>query len=68
MGNYQLRCMHPTCGTSYNNDQFRLTCDREKSHGPSLLRTVYEKRQINPDDNKPGIFKYKDWLPCRDFL
>lgn len=30
---------------------------------PSLIRAVYEKRQIEFKDDKYGIYKFADWLP-----
>ncbi len=64
MGNYTLECA--ACKASYSGltDSFRLRCDNEPSHGPSLLRTKYDERQLKVRDDLPGIFKFLDWLPC----
>ena len=35
---------------------------------PSLIRAVYEKKQIFPKDNSYGIYKFADWLPVSRFL
>lgn len=39
-----------------------LLSDPEYSK-PSLIRAVYEKRQIEFKDDKYGIYKFADWLP-----
>jgi len=35
---------------------------------PSLIRAIYEKKQIFPKDNSYGIYKFADWLPVSRFL
>ncbi len=35
---------------------------------PSLIRAIYEKREIDFKDNSLGIFKYEDWLPINKRL
>jgi len=35
---------------------------------PSLIRTIYEKKQIFPKDNSYGLYKFADWLPVSRFL
>ncbi len=36
--------------------------------GTSLLRAVYEKRQLEVKDDSLGLFKYADWLPITRYL
>ena len=62
---YYLRC--PLCGRTYRDaeDGFRLGCEGE--HGPSLLRSVYDKKlEIRRDCS--GVDRYADWLPLRSTL
>jgi len=35
---------------------------------PSLIRAIYDKKQIFPKDNAYGIYKFSDWLPVSRFL
>ncbi|MDL2228076.1 cysteate synthase [Odoribacter sp. OttesenSCG-928-L07] len=37
--------------------------DDPMAEKPSLIRTVYEKKQLFPKDNSYGIYKFADWLP-----
>jgi cysteate synthase len=59
MGKYTLKCL--ACEKEYEDDFFRLECDNR--HVPSLLRTVYEKDKINVKEDRPGMFKFEDFLP-----
>ncbi|HVY47373.1 MAG TPA: cysteate synthase [Minicystis sp.] len=66
MAEYQLRCVHPSCGKLYPEDpEFRLFCDQELAgaHEPSFLEAVYDKKQIDLHEDAPGIFAFADWLP-----
>jgi cysteate synthase len=46
-----------------------MRCDGEVrgEHGPALLKTVYEKRQIAVRTELPGIFQYIEWLPVDSY-
>ena len=35
---------------------------------PSLVRAIYEKRQLNTYNGEKGIYKYADWLPIKRSL
>jgi len=35
---------------------------------PSLVRAIYEKKQISPKTDPYGIYKFADWLPVSRFL
>ncbi len=59
MGKYTLKCL--ACEREYEDDFFRLECDGQ--HVPSLLRTAYEKKKIRVKEEKPGMFKFEDFLP-----
>ncbi len=61
---YRFRCL--TCGTEYAPDPFRLHCDHD--HPPSLLRAVYESKQLTVKPELPGIFQFIDWLPVEQYL
>ncbi|OGO15792.1 MAG: cysteate synthase [Chloroflexi bacterium RBG_16_48_7] len=56
---YVLHCLG--CGREYSDNGYRIYC--EGDHGRSLLRSRYEKKQINISLDLPGMFKFSDWLP-----
>ncbi len=35
---------------------------------PSLIRAIYENRQLSVRDELPGLYKFADWLPIRRIL
>lgn len=35
---------------------------------PSLIRAIYENRQLTVRDELPGLYKFADWLPIRRIL
>ena len=63
MDHYTLKCLG--CGKSYpdSGSGFLLQC--EEKHPPAFLRAEYSAKQLNPEGECPGIFRYKDWLPVR---
>lgn len=66
MAVYSLRCLHPDCERIYPPEPgMRLVCDGETdgSHGPALLRPVFESPRLTIRDDLPGIFRFVDWLP-----
>lgn len=56
---YVLVCQ--ACGSRQDDDGLILDCD--KDHAPALLRTEYADRRFSPRSERPGIFRYQDWLP-----
>ncbi len=36
--------------------------------GPSLIRAIYEKKQIDVKDASYGVFRFADWLPIHKML
>jgi len=42
--------------------------DDPKGENASLIRAIYEKKQIIPKDNSFGLYKFSDWLPISRFL
>jgi cysteate synthase len=59
MAEHTLKCL--ACGKEFEDDHFRLDCDRK--HEPSLLRSVYNKKKLSLHRDKPGMFKFYDFLP-----
>ena len=60
---YRLTCVR--CGKVFEDlqDRFLLQCDED--HGPSLLRSEYDNKQLTIQREHPGIFRYSQWLPIR---
>ena len=60
---YRLTCVR--CGKVFEDlqDRFLLQCDED--HGPSLLRSEYDNKQLTIQREHPGIFRYNQWLPIR---
>jgi len=44
------------------------TLDAPGENEPSLVRAIYEEKQLKPKDLSLGIFRFADWLPVRRFL
>lgn len=44
------------------------TLDAPGETEPSLIRAVYESRQLNLLDDLPGLYKYAQWLPVSRIL
>jgi len=42
--------------------------DDPNGETPSLIRAVYEKKQITVKENSFGLYKFSDWLPVSRFL
>lgn len=62
--NYTLKCV----ATSRTFDDQGWTIDDPKAETPSLIRTIYEKKQLTLGDNSMGIYKYAQWLPISHTL
>lgn len=60
---YGLRCVH--CGKLHEDieDRFLLACDQD--HDPALLRAEYDHKSLSIQEELPGLFRYKQWLPVR---
>lgn len=39
------------------------TLDAPEENEPTLVRAIYERRQLEVKDNSWGLYKYADWLP-----
>ncbi len=44
------------------------TLDAPNETEPSLIRAIYEKKQIDVKDNSFGLYKFADWLPIHKML
>jgi len=64
MQKYSLECLQ--CGARYEDDSFRLKCDND--HKPSLLRTIYTNKNFSVHKEKPGMFKFMDFLPVERII
>jgi len=62
MGKYSLICSADGAPTQTEHPfDFTGSC-----HDNALLKPLYEKRKIEPDLSRPGLWKYLDWLPVKD--
>ena len=39
------------------------TLDAPEETSPSLIRAIYENRQLTVRNDLPGLYKFADWLP-----
>ncbi len=53
-------------GKQFNDEGWTLDAPGEKQ--PTLIRAVYEKKQIDVKDESYGIFRFADWLPVHKML
>ena len=44
------------------------TLDAPGESDPTLIRAIYEKKQIDVKDNSYGLFRFADWLPVSKML
>lgn len=61
---YTLECV--ATGRTFSDSGWIL--DDAECASPSLVRTVYAEKQLNPGDEKMGFYKFADWLPVRRML
>ncbi len=61
---YTLQCV--ATGREFEDTGWVLE-DRE-CKSPSLVRAIYEKKQIDVRDDSYGIYKFADWLPISRML
>jgi cysteate synthase len=60
--NYRLQSVKT--GKIFNDNGWTL--DDPNGVEPSLIRAVYEKKQLNTGNGYPGLYRFADWLPvCR---
>lgn len=53
-------------GKQFNDEGWTLEAPGEKE--PSLIRTIYKKKQIDVKDASHGIYRFADWLPIHKTL
>jgi cysteate synthase len=56
---YVLVCS--SCGRREADDGLVLDCSAD--HPPALMRTEYTSRDFSLGSSRPGLFRYKSWLP-----
>jgi cysteate synthase len=54
------------CGERFKDQNWELTCP--KNDEPSLIRTVYDTKQLIVDETLPGLYKFASWLPVHKAL
>src|SRR5690554_4647134 len=57
--NYQLQSVRT--GKIFNNNSWTLDAPGETE--PTLIRAIYEKKQLELKDDSWGIYRFADWLP-----
>jgi cysteate synthase len=57
--NYKLQSVK----TGKDFDDKGWTLDAPNEAAPSLIRAIYEKKQIDVKDDSWGLYKFADWLP-----
>jgi len=57
--NYQLQSIHT--GKVFENNGWTLDAPGETE--PTLIRALYEKKQLEVKDESWGIYRFADWLP-----
>lgn len=62
--NYRLKSIKT--GNEFADKGWTLDAPNESE--PTLIRAIYEKKQINLGDNSQGFYKFADWLPIRKTL
>lgn len=64
-------------GTTYKLKSFKTgnefsdkgwTLDAPNESEPTLIRAIYEKKQLNLGDKSQGFYQFSDWLPIRKTL
>jgi cysteate synthase len=64
MTNYKLRNF--LTGNTFDDTGWLLS--DPQSNEPSLIRAIYDKKQLDLKDNSLGIYKFSDWLPINKYL
>ena len=64
MGKYQL--LNVADGRIFEDKGWTL--DDPEGDRPSLVRAIYEQRQLHVGDDRLGLYKYADWMPIQRVL
>jgi len=54
------------CGESFEDQNWELNCPNNDE--PSLIRTMYNHKQLVVDETQPGLYKFASWLPVYKIL
>ena len=54
------------CGEQFEDQNWELNCP--KNEEPSLIRAIYDSKQLNVDETLPGLYKFASWLPVDKIL
>ena len=61
---YTLKCV----ATGHEFDDAGWTLEYKSCTEPSLIRTIYAKKQLEVKDDSFGLYKFCDWLPVNRML
>ena len=54
------------CGEQFEDQHWELFCP--KNDGLSLIRAIYDDKQLVIDETLPGLYKFSSWLPVHKSL
>ena len=54
------------CGENFDDKNWELNCP--KNGEPSLIRAIYDIKQLVIDETLPGLYKFASWLPIDKIL
>ena len=54
------------CGETLEDNNWELNCPNNEK--PSLLRAIYDKKQLFVDETLSGLYKFASWLPVSRIL
>jgi len=54
------------CGESFEDKNWELNCPNNDE--PSLIRAIYDDKQLVVDESLPGLYKFASWLPISKTL
>ena len=64
MGKYQL--MNVADGRVFDDQGWTL--DDPQGTAPSMVRAIYENKQLHVGDDSLGLYKFADWMPIKRLL
>ena len=56
---YKLQSL--CCGERFDDQNWELNCPNNDE--PSLIRAIYDNKQLIIDETLPGLYKFASWLP-----
>jgi len=54
------------CGERFEDQDWELNCPNNDE--PSLIRAIYDNKQLIVDESFPGLYKFASWLPISKML